>query len=91
MRRMQMSARSAIIAGGILLGLGLLMALVSVQHNSKVMGKAALGVAVYAPEEGSPEWRQKERLRKLSDWAFYLGVLFSLIGVGLQTYGAVAD
>lgn len=73
-----------------MLGLGLLMALISVQSDARAMGKAALGVAVLAPEEGSPEWRRKERLRKVSDGAFYLGVVFSKIGVAFQTYGSVA-
>jgi hypothetical protein len=85
-----MTAALAIIGGGIFLLLGLLLAFGAMFYNAKVMGEAALGVGVYAPSKDSPEWRQKVRLRKISDWMFYLGVFFSLLGVCLQTYGSVA-
>lgn len=86
-----MSARTAVILGGVLLGLGLLLAFGSFYYNARVMGKAALGVGVYAPEPGSPEWRQKELQRRISDGLFVLGVLLSLAGVILQTYGSAAS
>ncbi len=41
--------------GNLLLSFGLLLSIYSYRYNSKVIGKAALGVAIVAPDEGSYE------------------------------------
>jgi hypothetical protein len=53
------------------------------------MGKAALGVAIVAPEEGSYEWQKKKKIRTTSDNLFYMGITLTLIGIVLQTIGAL--
>jgi hypothetical protein len=78
-----------IVAGGVLLVLGLVTALVSTHLASRVMGKAQLGVAVLAPEEGSAEWRKKEQLRARADCWFWVGIGLTACGVVLQTLGGI--
>jgi hypothetical protein len=78
-----------IVAGGVLLLLGLVTALVSTHLASRVMGKVELGVAVLAPKEGSAEWQEKERLRARSDCWFWVGVGLTACGVVLQTLGGI--
>lgn len=53
------------------------------------MGRAGLGVAVLAPDEGSTGWLAKERRRRAADLCFYLGLVLTAIGVVLQTIGGV--
>jgi hypothetical protein len=78
-----------IVAGGFLLLLGLVTALVSTHLGSRVMGKAELGMAVLAPNEGSPEWQEKERLRARADCWFWVGIGLTACGVVLQTLGGI--
>lgn len=52
------------------------------------MGEARKGVAVLAPEKGSPEWEEKNRLTARADFWFYVGLVLTGIGVVLQTLGA---
>ena len=75
--------------GGMLILGGLLLAAISNWYQTKVMGDASLGVAVWAPDKDSPEWRKKTRLRTLADWAFWIGIALSAIGGALQTWGAL--
>ena len=77
--------RCLVLAGGIFLLVGLLIALISNHYNAKVMGKAGLGVAILAPDPGSPEMRRKERLRVWADCSFWIGVALTAVGVALQT------
>ena len=78
-----------LIIGNIVVVLGLICALVSAHYNSKVMGKAALGVAILAPQEGSSEWKKKERLRKIADALYYFGLAFALTGATISTVGII--
>jgi uncharacterized membrane protein len=68
---------------------GLLMALISNWYQTKVMGDAGLGIGVWAPAKDSPEWREKQRLRRLATLCFWIGILLTALGVALQTAGAV--
>lgn len=69
--------------------IGLLLVIYSYRYNSKVMGEAALGVGLIAPAENSPEWKEKERLRKISDRLFSIGMILSCMGVVSQTIGVL--
>lgn len=73
------------LAGALLLLVGLVTALVSNHRAATVMGKAQLGVAVLAPEEGSPEWKEKERLRASADRWFWTGLVLTAAGILLET------
>ena len=78
-----------IIFGAVFLLAGLVTALVSTHYEGRVMGKAALGVAILAPDEGSPEWKEKEALRVKSDRWFWLGIGLTALGVIVQTIGSL--
>jgi hypothetical protein len=82
-------AKCLIVSGGAALLVGLMMAFIAAQFANRVMGKAGLGVAVYAPAENSPEWRAKKRQRRIADGFFYAGLVLTAIGVILQTIGGV--
>ena len=73
------------IAGNVSGSFGILLVVVSYYYNSKVMGDASLGVAVWAGEEDSPYMKNKRELRKMSDLFFYFGVGFSLLGIILNS------
>ncbi len=73
------------LVGALLLLIGLVTALVSNHLEAGVMGKAQLGVAVLAPEQGSPEWKAKERLRANADRWFWTGLVVTAAGILLQT------
>lgn len=77
------------VIGGIILFTGLLCALGSNHYEAKVMGGAALGIAVIGPNENSPAMKEKIRVRQLADRAFYLGISFTFIGIVLQTVGSI--
>ncbi len=78
-----------VLAGGFFLLVGLTTALLSGRYASRVMGRAGLGVAIFAPAEGSAEWHEKERLRRRADCLFYVGLVLTAIGVVLQTLGGI--
>jgi len=80
-----------LLIGSIFLFIGLLMALISNYYNSRVMGKAALGVAMWAPDEGSPEWNRKVKLRKISNGCFCVGIFLTSLGIVLNTWGSLLD
>src|SRR5207245_9045267 len=82
-------AKWLVLAGGVLLLAGILTAFLSDRYQSRVMGKATLGVGVWAPDEGSHEWREKERLRRRAELWFYAGLATTGVGVILQTIGAL--
>ncbi len=52
------------------------------------MGDAALGVAILAPKEGSPEMERKRTLRRRADVLFKAGVVLASLGVSLQVVGS---
>jgi drug/metabolite transporter (DMT)-like permease len=76
-----------IVLGIVLTVGGVLLALFSFKDNAKVMGDAALGVAVFAPEKGSGADLEKRRLRKRSDRLFYWGIGFAIAGGLMQAVG----
>ncbi len=78
-----------IAVGGLLLVLGLVTAFVSERYQNRVMGEAGLGVGMWSPEKGSPEYREKERLRARADCFFWIGLVVTGLGIGLQTVGAL--
>jgi hypothetical protein len=82
-------AKCLIMSGGVALLGGLMMAFVSAQVGNRVMGDAALGVGVFAPDERSTEWRAKKRKRQIADRCFYVGLVLTALGVVLQTIGGV--
>lgn len=53
------------------------------------MSVANLGVAVWAPDKNSPEWKRKERLRNASDCCFYSGIILTLVGITIGTIGSL--
>lgn len=71
--------------------LSIMCSLLANQTNASLMGKAALGVAVWAPTTDSPEWKQKEKLKTQVDRYFYGGVLFALLGLSLEIARIFAD
>lgn len=73
------------VLGALLLLVGLVTALISNHREATVMGRAQLGVAVLGPEEGSPEWKEKERLRASAGRWFWAGVVLTAVGILLQT------
>lgn len=77
------------LIGNLLYAIGLLFMVYSYRYNSKVMGKAGLGVALIAPAENSPKWKEKERIRKISDILFYIGMVLSCMGIVTQTIGVL--
>jgi hypothetical protein len=66
-----------------------LTAFISSKYTESLMGEARKGVAVWAPDPNSPEWKEKERLLWWADFWFYTGLGFTIIGVTLQTLGAI--
>ena len=86
MRRMQKLQLCAAIF--IFLSIG--CSLLANRANRKLMGQAAMGVAVWAPEKGSAEWRQKEKLKAQVDLYFYGGVIFALLGLGVEVISIFA-
>jgi uncharacterized membrane protein len=78
-----------IVIGGAFLLVGILMAFLSSNYNSKLMSEAQKGVAVLAPEKDSPEWQEKERLFRWVNCWFYLGLVLTFCGVVLQTVGSI--
>lgn len=77
------------VIGNSLYAVGVLLMVYSYRVNTKVMGQAALGIAIMAPEERSVEWKEKDRLRKISDWLFYGGMVLTLAGIIAQTIGVL--
>jgi hypothetical protein len=77
------------LIGNFLYALGVFLMVYSYRVNTKVMGLAALGVAVISPDEESAEWKKKEKLRKTSDQFFYGGMVLTLVGVIAQTVGVL--
>jgi hypothetical protein len=55
------------------------------------MGVANLGVGVWAPPKDSPEWKKKERLRKISDYCFYSGIILTVVGIASGTVGSFIE
>lgn len=76
------------VIGALFLLAGLAIAFLSSRYAARVMGEARKGVAVLAPEKGSPEWEEKNRLTARADFWFYVGLVLTGIGVVLQTLGA---
>ena len=77
------------VIGGIILFIGLSCALLSNHYEAKVMGNAALGIAIIGPNENSPAWKEKIQTRQLVDIFFYFGIFLTAIGIVLQTVGSI--
>ena len=75
--------------GNLLFALGLLLMVYSYRYNSKVMGLGALGISTVAPNEDSPEWKAKGKMRRISDILFYVGIILTFLGIILQTIGVL--
>ena len=83
------SARRLTLWGGVLLGVGLVLAFLSSHLADLVMGYANLGFAVFAPDPGSADWQHAVRLRFWSDVLLYGGLIVTAVGVFMQTRGAL--
>lgn len=70
----------------LLFGASVLCTLWSFRLDTLVMGDAALGVGLYAPDEGSPEMLGKLRLRWWSDALFYCAQLCALSAIVAQCW-----
>jgi hypothetical protein len=64
--------------------LSITFSFVSKHYESRVMGYAALGVAVLAPEKNSLEWTEKKLLRSRADNFFISSILFASLSVILN-------
>ena len=71
--------------------LSIVCSLLANQTDASLMGQAVMGVGVWAPAKDSPEWKQKEKLKTQVDWYFYGGVIFALLGLGLEISSIFAD
>jgi hypothetical protein len=58
------------VIGGVLTLFGILTAFMSSKYTESLMGEARKGVAVWAPDSSSPEWKEKERLLWWADFWF---------------------
>jgi hypothetical protein len=83
-------ARQQFILSGLLWFLSVVCLLIATNLNSRIMGNAALGIAVFAPQRGSPEWNAKTRLRRWADGLTYASGVFAVGGVIFQTIAALA-
>lgn len=71
--------------GAIFLFLGLVFALCSNHFNTRAIGQSSMiGQATYALEEVDPELAKRKIARSISDWAFYVGILMTGVGIWLQ-------
>ena len=75
------------LVGGVLLIVGLAVALITNHYEARV----DRGVAALAPQDGSREWEAKERLRHEADWLFWVSVALTGAGVVLQTWAAWSE
>src|SRR5262249_32459338 len=75
------------LIGGVLLIVGLAVALITNHYEARV----DRGAAVPAPQAGSREWEAKERLRREADGLFWVGVALTGAGVVLQTWAAWSE
>ncbi|MFA5847046.1 MAG: hypothetical protein WC855_09110 [Thermodesulfovibrionales bacterium] len=80
------SDRSLLLLSAILVFLSVMFSFVSNHYESRVMGDAALGIAVLAPDRNSPEWSQKMSLRSKADCFFNLSILSGLLAVGIDFF-----
>jgi hypothetical protein len=78
-----------IIIGAVLLLVGISMAFLSSKYNANLLGALQKGFGLLAPEPGSPEWQEKERLLWWVNFLFYSGLVITFCGVVLQTVGTI--
>ena len=71
------SDRQVALLAAAAVSMSVAFAVVSNHYESRVMGSAALGVAVLAPTEGSEAWQEKESLRRMADWSLNLSFILS--------------
>jgi hypothetical protein len=83
--------KSLILIVGAVMFLSVLSSLISNFYDSRVMGNTALGMAVLAPDPGSPDWLAKISLRFKADLFFYVSVFLGFVGVLLDLYVAFRD
>lgn len=79
--------RTTLVA--LLFAASILCTLWSFHLNSRVMGDAALGVGIFAPEPDSPEMLEKLRLRWWSDALFLGAQAFAFAAVAAQCWDPV--
>jgi len=72
------------LSGSLFIFLSIISALISNHLNGKVMGEAALGVAVIAGEPDSSIMIRKKKLRAWSDRTFCFGIILSILGLSTQ-------
>jgi len=49
-----------------------------------------MGVIVFGPTEGSPEWKRTEALLAWADRSFYAGLALTALGIILQTWASLS-
>lgn len=83
------SDRSLILISAIFMFLNIMFAFISEHCEYRVMGNAALGIAIYAPKKDSPEWKEKLFLRSKADYFFYLSILSGVLAIGSDIFVAL--
>ncbi len=76
-----------IVLGIVLTIAGVILAFLSFRFHSRVMGAAALGVAVLHPDKGSAVDLERQRLRRRSDRLFIFGLILAGVGGVMQAVG----
>jgi hypothetical protein len=80
------SDKTMILIAAAFVMLTIVFSFISNRYESRVMGDAALGVAVFAPERGSPEWEKKQFLRSTADCYFNLSIFCGAVAVLLDLF-----
>jgi len=79
-----------VLIGGLLLGIGLMTALRSNRYENRAMGEAArMGIITFAPEENTPEYKEKYAARQRADRSFRRSLVCTGTGILLQTIGSI--
>lgn len=87
MKKMR-SDQTLILISAVLICLSIIFSFVSNHYESRVMGDAALGVAIIAPEPNSPQWAEKRLLSSKADFFFNVGVVCGFLAVFVDLYVA---
>ena len=83
-------AKVLTIVGGSLLLIGLLGTFLSEPYTAQIQGRRRIGVIVFGPTEGSPEWKRTEALLAWADRSFYAGLALTALGIILQTWASLS-
>ena len=79
------------LVGAFFIFMSIVSSLLSSHYHAVVMGDAELGYGVWAHEKGSPEWKQKVRLKEKSGNWFTAGIIFALLGLGTEVVGVFVE